>query len=43
MGWKSLGFIENLCWDNEDENIIENISDSFNSLLSYQKMGKVAI
>ena len=31
MGWKSLGFIENLCWDNEDESLIEEIYNSFNS------------
>lgn len=41
MGWKSLGFIENLCWDNEDESLIEEIYNSFNSLLSYQKRKKL--
>jgi len=41
MGWKSLGFMENLCWDYEDESLIEKIYNSFNSLLSYQKRKKL--
>lgn len=41
MGWKSLGFIEDVCWDNEDESLIEKIYNSFNRLLSYQKRKKL--
>jgi UDP-2,4-diacetamido-2,4,6-trideoxy-beta-L-altropyranose hydrolase len=39
--WKSLGFIENLFWDNEGEKLIEVICSSFNSLLPYQKRKKL--
>jgi spore coat polysaccharide biosynthesis predicted glycosyltransferase SpsG len=42
MAWKSLGFIEDICWDNKDENIIGKIYNSFNSLLSYQKREKLS-
>lgn len=42
MGWKSLGFIEDVYWDNKDENIIGKIYNSFNSLLSYQKRKKLS-
>jgi len=41
MGWKSLGFIEDVCWDNEDESLIEEIYNSFNSLLSHKKRKKL--
>jgi len=41
MGWKSLGFIENLFWYNENESLIEKIYNSFNNLLSYRKRKKL--
>ncbi len=41
-GWKSLGFLENLFWDNEDENLIEGIYNSFISLFPYGKRKKLS-
>lgn len=40
-GWESLGFIKDLFWINQDENLIEGIYNSFVNLQSYEKRKKL--